>query len=149
MIINIVEDTEEKLESIVKFLKSNFEIIELRTFGSYQSGLKNLKIAPPDILILDMTIPTFDRNPGKREGRFRPLGGYDIMRKLKLNDVDTKVIVLTHLGSFGEGEEKMSFEGMTTKCKNEFKRMFMGSIRYRHADERWKDELKTLINKGI
>lgn len=149
MIINIVEDTEEKLQSIVKFLDSNFELTELLTFGSYQSGLKNIKLTPPDILILDMTIPTFDRKPGKREGRFRPLGGYDIMRKLKLKNISTKVIVLTHLGSFGEGEEKMSFEGMTLKCKKEFDAMFMGSIRYRHGDERWKDELKILINKGV
>jgi len=53
------------------------------------------------------------------------------------------------LGSFGEGDEKMSFEAMTTKCKKEFEKMFIGSIRYRHGDERWKDELKTLMNKGL
>jgi DNA-binding NarL/FixJ family response regulator len=149
MIINIVEDTEEKLESIVKFIDNNFEYTELFSFASYQSGLKQVKLSPPDILILDMTIPTFDRKPGKREGRFRPLGGYDLMRKLKLKSIKTKVIVLTHLGSFGEGDEKMSFEAMTTKCEKEFDKMFIGSIRYRHGDERWKDELKILMNKGL
>lgn len=149
MKISIVEDSPQKLEAIIDFLQTNFPSYEKNIFGSFQCGLKGIKQDVPDIVILDMTLPTFDRTPGQREGRFRPLGGYEVMRKLKLKKINTKVIILTQLEVFGEGADKVSFEDISVLCKQEFDKMFVASIRYRHSDNQWQHELKECIKKGV
>jgi hypothetical protein len=88
-----------------------------------------------------MTIPTFDRGHNKREGRLRPLGGYDLMRKLKLRNTRTHVIVVTQIETFGEGEDEVSFSEISARCKREFPEMFLGSVYFRQGEVTWQNEL--------
>ena len=120
MKIYIIEDNLVKVEKIKSFLNDEMPTSSKVSFYySFNSGLKAIKEAPPDLILLDMTLPTFDRRPNVREGRSRPLGGYDIMRKMKLFNINSKVIVITQLESFGEGNEKVGFEELTDQCWEE------------------------------
>ncbi len=149
MKINVVEDSPQKLEAIMSFLNKFYDSHDITVNLSFQSGLKSIRRDLSDIVILDMTLPTFDNKPGEREGRVRPLGGYDLMRKLKLKKVQTKVIVLTQLDSFGDGNETVGFKDVEDICKKEFSSMFVGMIRYKHSNDTWKNELKDLLNMVI
>ena len=79
-----------KAKKIIKFLEEDMLYsAEIQIFTSFQSGLRAVEAACPQLVILDMTLPTFDRKPNSREGRVRPLGGYDLMRKMKLKNLHT------------------------------------------------------------
>ena len=141
MIVYLVEDDSLKADRLTKFLGSHFPELKIQVFGSFQSGLKAIQENTPELLILDMTIPTFDRGHNKRKGRLRPLGGYDLMRKLKLRSTQTFVIVVTQLETFGEGEDEVSFLEINSRCKREFPEMFLGSVYFRQGEAAWQNEL--------
>ncbi|MFA5976436.1 MAG: response regulator [Elusimicrobiota bacterium] len=146
MLVYIVEDSELKARKISEFfeelLPSTFSFL---LFASYQSGLRAVENKSPDLLVLDMTLPNFDRLPNAREGKVRPLGGYDLMRKMKLKGLRTKVAVVTQLESFGDGEEIVSFKDMTERCHSEFPEIFLGSVYFDQAGTGWRDALASLI----
>lgn len=149
MIVYLVEDDSLKAERMTKFLVSHFPEFEIKVFGSFQSGLRAIEENTPELLILDMTIPTFDRGHNKREGRLRPLGGYDLMRKLKLRNTQTLVIVVTQLETFGEGEDEVSFSEISSRCKREFPGVFLGSVYFRQGEATWQDELIQLVRIAL
>lgn len=145
MNIYIIEDDLLKLRKIEDFLFSILPCATMKNYGSFNSGLKACESAPPDLVILDMALPTFDRQPNKREGRLRPLGGYDLLRKLALKDIRTNAIVVTQLTEFGDGVEEMSFNEVSSMCNDEFPEIFMGSVYFGQASLEWQSKLHALI----
>ncbi|EJP42845.1 response regulator [Acinetobacter baumannii] len=84
--IYIVEDSDLKIQKIESFLLDNgYTKDQINIYRSYQSGVQAILKNPPDLVILDMSIPTFDKSIDSREGRARPLGGYDVMKKFYLS----------------------------------------------------------------
>lgn len=147
MITYIIEDSPLKAGLIQRFLSEQFPNLTISLAGSYQSGLKLIQSAVPKLVLLDMTLPNFDRLPNAREGRLRPTGGYDMMRKIKLKGIETQIIVITQLESFGEGEDEVSFEEITSRCSREFPATFVGSVYFDQRESAWQDSLKNLITK--
>lgn len=147
MLIYIVEDDDLKLEKLNEFLFSQLPNHQYKTGGSYQSGLRLIESETPDLVILDMTLPTFDRAPNAREGRLRPLGGYDLLRKLQLRKIDTKIIILTQLVSFGEDSNKVSLGEITERCRAEFPKLFVDSVYFDQGDMSWQISLLKIISE--
>ncbi|AVI32425.1 MULTISPECIES: response regulator [Acinetobacter calcoaceticus/baumannii complex] len=136
--IYIVEDSDLKIQKIESFLLDNgYTKDQINIYRSYQSGVQAILKNPPDLVILDMSIPTFDKSIDSREGRARPLGGYDVMKKILFKQINTKVIVLTQLEFFGEGVEKISFEQLKTKCAENFSDIFLDCIYYSPTESSW------------
>lgn len=149
MIIYLIEDNQLKAKHIFDFIKARFPEFVVEIFGSFQSGLRAIESRAPDLILLDMTIPTFDRQPNGREGRMRPIGGYDLMRKMRLRKISTAVVVVTQLESFGEGAEEVSFSEITSICEKEFNDFFKGSVYFGQDDEAWQDVLDSIISELI
>lgn len=147
MRIFIIEDDLLKLKKIEDYLTSAFPDSELSNYGSFNSGLKACEKDVPDVVILDMALPTFDRQPNKREGRLRPLGGYDLLGKLNLKNLPIKVIVVTQLTEFGDGADEVSFSDISDICANEFPEHFLGSVHFGQASLDWQHELHNHLIK--
>ena len=145
MLTYLVEDDPLKMGRLVSFISGRHSSLMVRKFASFQSGLRAVEELVPELLILDMTLPTFDRSPGQREGRLRPLGGYEFMRKLKLRNVELAVVIVSQFEYFGEGNNRVTFAQITETCRREFPHMFLGSVHFRQAVDTWKDELSSLI----
>lgn len=145
MKVYVIEDNQLKADLICAYLQEQLIDASVRLYGSFQSGLKAIEAECPDIVLLDMNLPTFDRGPNVREGRNRPLGGYELMRKLRLRDISPRVVVITQLEFFGDGEDEMSFAELTALCTKEFPSMFAGSVYFSPSDNEWQDELNNIL----
>lgn len=145
MRILIVEDDARKGDAIVALLKSELDKPEIELARSYQSGMRAITERPPDLLILDMSLPNYDAVPGRRSGKPRPLGGYEIMRKLRRRGVQTASIVLTQLDHFGDGGVEYNFEDLDLKCRAEFPGTFLGSIYYAQSSSDWIGKLIEIV----
>ena len=146
MKIYVIEDNPIKAERICSYLEEVFPAsTSIFLYGSFQTGLKAIEDASPDIVLLDMNLPTFDRGPNVREGRNRPLGGHDLMRKLRRRNIFPRVVVITQLESFGDGEDEMSFDELTALCEKDFPTMFAGSVYFSSSDNEWQEELLHII----
>lgn len=149
MKIFIIEDDLLKLGRLQEYLSQAFSEAIIDSFGSYNSGLRACEQGSPDLVILDMALPTFDRKPNKREGRQRALGGYDLLCKFDLKELPIKAIVVTQLTDFGDGEERMSFTEITNICKEEFPEHFLGSVYFAQSNNDWQNDLQTILDAAL
>lgn len=147
MKIVLIEDNPAKASLILQELEAAAPSSSVDSYGSYNAGLIALLASIPDLLILDMTLPTFDRAPGSREGRNRPLGGYEIMRKMKTRGVDVPVVVVTQFESFGDGDEKIGLKQLIEKCRTDFPTIFFDCIYYRAGDHSWRTRFSETIQE--
>lgn len=146
----IIEDDYQKAERIKAALSNIEKVKKIEVCRSYQSGLRRLQesVATFDLVILDMSLPTFDPAPDVRQGRPRPLGGYEIMRKLKRQNIHPRVVVLTALENFGSGVDQISFEELARKCSVEFEDIFIQAIQYSQSSASWQATLKELVEEA-
>lgn len=148
MLVHLIEDDNLKAERITSFLRSEFPKITLEVFQSYQSGLKAVCADKPDLIVLDMSLPTFDAKGVRRYGRPRSLGGYELMRKLRRRSVSIPVFVITQLETFGDGEMQISFEEVCRKCEKEFPDLFIGATFYSQGSSAWHGGLMKAVSRG-
>lgn len=141
----LIEDSPLKASLIEAHVQEHFPGIELRTERSYQSGLKRISETPPAFIILDMTLPNFDVSPNTRHGKPRPLGGYDILRKLKRRSATVEVFVVTQYESFGSGTHTYSFAELEEKCLREFPDIFRGIVYFSPSSSDWKKALTAAL----
>jgi CheY-like chemotaxis protein len=142
----IIEDDSQKAERVLAVVRQAAPGATVNICRSYQSGLKFLeKESDIALVILDVSLPTFDPEPEARHGRPRPLGGYDIMRKMKRMNRTPAVVILTALENFGSPTQQFSFDQLNQKCTEEFPENFKGAIYYSQSRTKWRDELNDVI----
>lgn len=145
----LVEDDALKSDRIIDFLRREYPNADIDIQRSYQSGLKAAERAQFDLLILDMTLPTFDVGPRIREGRSRTMGGRELMRKLKLKGIPLKAVVVTQFSTFGEGPSAINFDTLMEECEAELSGVFCGGVSYKASSSIWMSELKALIHSAL
>ena len=146
MNVLIIEDDSQKAERVLSVVQRTAPLAKVDICRSYQSGLKFLeKETDIALVILDVSLPTFDPEPKSRHGRPRPLGGYDIMRKMKRKKRTPAVVILTALENFGSSTQQYSFDQLSQKCAEEFPENFKGAIYYSQSRSGWRDQLIDII----
>lgn len=142
----LIEDDLRKAGRIETFLKSCRPEAVVDVYRSYNSGLKALiDNSNADLVILDMSLPTFDQAPDQRSGRPRPLGGYDLMRKLKRRQISPPIVILTALETFGSHTEQFTFNEIARQCSEDFPDTLRGFIYYSQSKTEWQANLKTIV----
>ena len=145
MRIFLIEDFDLKAERIRAYIRKQEPDSKVELFHSYQSGLRAIEQSPPDLIILDMTIPTFDPGIDSRHGRPRSLGGYELMRKMKRRGIARPVFIISQLEAYGEGESKVTFGEVKERCASEFSQIFKGAVFYSQNSDSWQVGLKKVL----
>jgi hypothetical protein len=148
MRVVIVEDDRRKAERLFSAVSDIIDQAEIREARSYQSGLPLVLDFKPELLILDMSIPNFDVEPGVRSGKPRPLGGYDLLRKLRRRGFAVKTVVVTQLDHFGDGGNELTFKELSAKCSVEFHESFIGCVYYGQASSAWVCDLHRMLKSA-
>ena len=143
----LIEDDDLKANRVMGYLEGRREDVQIVHLRSYQSGLKAIEAQVPHLLLLDMTMPTFDQGRRSREGRPRSMGGRDIMRKMTHKGLDCPVIVVTQFESFGEGNDSISYQQLRTACTEEFPALFHGMVQYHATSSAWEQELDVIFER--
>ena len=122
---------------------------EVITKISYRSGLKECVTVRPDILILDMTMPTFDVALGEPGGRPRHFAGRDILRELQRRGIVIPTIVVTGFDVIGEGKEQCTRAELTQELRENFPNAFRGTVFYTTSESDWKVHLTDILQQII
>ncbi|MBX3490325.1 hypothetical protein [Parvibaculum sp.] len=149
MKILVIEDDRVKSGRLRSFLKQIYPEIIPTIERSYQTGLARVETEPFDLVLLDMTLPTFNATPARRIGRPRPLGGYEILRKMRRKNIVSKVIVVSALGGFGTGDSSFTFEELAQKCEAEFPEIFVGAVFFSQTNSKWERQLHSLVRSVL
>lgn len=145
--ILIIEDEQEKLNNLKDFLNVEFSNIMFEEKRSYNSALREIveNYNNYDLVLLDMSMTTYDVSIEDSGGTPEPLAGENILDAMYLNEIPTKVVVVTMYESFA-GKKLKSFD---SELKENYPDNYLGYVFFSHKTTDWKLELKKYINSII
>jgi len=147
MNILIIEDDSHKLKQISEFINECCNDPQIHFARSYQSGLRAAFNNVFDLILLDMSLPTFDVKSGEDGYKFIKTAGKDILTELKRKKNPAKVIIVTQFDSFGEGSDYIELSTLKEQLRERFGQHYIGAVYYEASQLRWKNELKKMIVK--
>jgi CheY-like chemotaxis protein len=146
MNVLLVEDDQFKarrLEDLVSQLQPE---AKLARASSVTSSTRALEMSNNlDLIVLDMSLPTFDVGPREAGGRPQGFGGREVMRFMINNDISIPVIVVTQFERFGEPGRETDLPTLTASLKAEFSDLFRGAVFYDATSDRWREEFSKLL----
>lgn len=149
MKILVIEDDENKRQQLVKFLESINSHCQLTIQTSYNSALKSvLSKEKWNLILLDMTMPTYDISLNEDGGRPQHYAGRAILRQMKRHSIKTPVIVVTQFDVFGEGTERMTRDELDKQLQSDHPKIYLGMVYYNAAVDGWKNELNLMISQN-
>lgn len=143
--IILIEDDTKKIEDITAFAKNRLNPKSFVVRESYQSGIKEILSNDYDLLLLDMSIPTFDKSPIETGGPYEKFGGYKVLNEILRKKRPVKTILITMFDDFGESDVSITLNQIDSSLKEEFPSVFLGSVFYHARQNKWEDDLMTLI----
>jgi hypothetical protein len=118
---------------------------------SVNSAMNALEDSLPDLLLLDMSLPTFDIGNEEAGGRPQGFGGVEILRHMTLGGITCPTIVLTGYEAFPTGVGKsVELSELKESLSNEFPGLFLGILHFNSTYDEWKNALEqTLVDLGL
>ena len=145
----IIEDDDLKLDRLRGFLLSEAPGIEIEVARSYKSGLRALVASRPSVALVDMTLPSFDIQPGLGGGRPLSLGGKELLRQMRRREATCPVVVVTGFDAFGAGPDAVTLAQLDDELSREFRDFYLGSVYFNATTEDWRDRLRDLIGPAL
>ena len=139
----LIEDDKSKIEKIFDFL-SNREIVIKESFHGGVNEL-NENLNEYEFLILDMTIPMWEKGDNDLGGNYEQFGGERILRQMKRKKMILPTILFTMFDVFPTKEKNITFNELNEIYKEKFPDFYIGGVHYNSTDEHWKINMDKLI----
>ena len=147
--ILVVEDEAPKREHICSFLQARWPIVDIQTAKSVRAGIQAILQGDIDLLILDMSLPTFEVSANESGGRPQNFGGAEIMRYMDLYDIEIPVIVVTAYEAFSKAGLAIDHESLNEQLSRDHPRFYKGLIYYNSLFAEWKKDLENLVSINL
>lgn len=89
----IVEDSEDKLETLKSILVDNLENVKIDVSDNLRDAMKNILTNSYDYILLDMNFPLFKNEEINRNSGSIILENIYYLEEVDLNNFDTKIIL--------------------------------------------------------
>lgn len=142
MQILIVEDNENKLSKIRTFFNERYSACDIEEAHSFNSGRRKVFEKNWDLVILDMSLPTYDITHSESGGDKKPIAGKNIIKRMKNRNVIIPTIIITQFETFDD--EKISLDTLNREFQESFQDIWKGTIYYGNDD--WESELTKLLD---
>jgi CheY-like chemotaxis protein len=131
---------------LLSFLERNFNKFNVTVARSLNTAVKEVDQVKFDVILLDMSLPTFDG--GKTvvaSGRQQTLGGRDMLRYLWELEIQTPVKVITGFREYPENVDVIVLDDLHAELTREFPENYTGHIYFTHSNDTWKAELAEFL----
>lgn len=142
----LVEDEVPKCDHILTFLNS-LEVESVTIIArSVNAALDNIELETPDLLLLDMSLPTFDVGDRETGGRPQGFGGIEVLRHMVMAGIECPTIVITGYEAFPrEAGKAVDLSQISSELSAEFPNMFKGILHYNSTYDEWKTALRQVL----
>jgi CheY-like chemotaxis protein len=150
-LVLLIEDETPKRGHIVRYLASFQDELTVVVAMSVTSALDEIEKSVPDVVLLDMSLPTFDVGEKEPGGRPQGFGGVEILRHMVMSGIVAPTVVITGYEALPRGDnESVTVEQMRAEFAAEFPDHFRGVLQFNSSYDEWKVDLKReLVNLGI
>lgn len=143
--ILLVEDDQFKAKAVLSLMANDFPDVTVEQAKSLSAGYRKLEAHQFDLLLLDMSLPTFDVGPHDSGGEPLGFGGFKLLDLLTESGLALPTIVVTQFEQFGEGEHAISVHSLNDSLRKTFPDHFIDLVRYNSASTDWRIDLSKLI----
>lgn len=146
MRVLIIEDDDLKYKHITKYCKELLPDSKFVWEKSFQTGLHELLNTEYDLILLDMSMHIYEKSAEEAGGSFETYAGRMILSEIDINEIDTKVIVITGYDIYNDGK---TLATLKQELREEFDDFYLDTIYFIGREETWKSKLKSLIEKNF
>lgn len=143
--ILLVEDNRHKRERVLTFLSESWSSWVVTEAQSFTSGCRCVASDEYRLILMDMSLPTYDKSPKESGGRFRTLGGREVARKALRKGSQARVLFLTQYDAFGDGQTSHTLETLDIELSAEFKNLYLGLVYYNSSQSAWKEKISKVL----
>lgn len=144
----IVEDDDYKLESLQECL-DQFQDIKVHVCRSFTSAAKLIKRTVFDLILLDMSLPTFDGGGARDEGDAQGLGGKRIVRLCEEYGTLCPTILVTQFSNYEDFGKTTSVSELANELSGILAGKLVGTVRYNRASTDWKEILSSYLATAL
>lgn len=142
----LVEDEIPKQERILSFLHESWPNANIRSARSVRSAIKEICAERPHLILLDMSLPTFEVGPNEPGGRPQNFGGIEVLRYMDLYDIAVPTIVITAYEAFSKDGHAVDHKSIHDELTTEHPKSYKGLIYYNSLFSEWRKSLSELID---
>lgn len=143
--ILLVEDEDPKRIHVCRQIKAAAPDVEIEVARSVNSALDAIEDRVPDLLLLDMSLPTLDVGDGESGGRPQGFGGREILWHMSFAGIICPTVVITGYEALPREGGKVPIAQLATELAEEFPEVFRGILHYNSTFDEWKVELTRLL----
>lgn len=143
MRILLVEDQKYKSDDIIYYLSTTLGV-DIKLARSYSEGVTEVLGNGYDLILLDMTLPIFEKSEGEDGEQMFEDGGRRIMRRMKSKKIVTPCYVITQYDKI----QDVTIETMDIELKRMFPYIYKGYIFYQSNSNVWKTKLSEVIENA-
>jgi CheY-like chemotaxis protein len=143
--ILFIEDNEIKAKDVTSFILEKYPNYEVVIKDSFRGGVREIIKNSYDLLLLDMSLPTWDRKDSRSNEGFERFGGITIMREMKRKKREFPTVVITMFNEFGIGKTFIDLSQLNNHLVKEFSSFYLGYVQYVSRETKWKEELQKFL----
>lgn len=144
----LIEDDAFKAKRISTFVSGRFEDAVVHVERSVSSGLSSIVASRPAILLLDMSLSTYDVGPREAGGRPQNFGGVTVLEHLVRRRISIPTIVITQFPGFKRDDgAEVSLDALRSELSSKFPHLFRTLLWYSSSDRKWEVELEYCMNE--
>ena len=143
----IVEDDQFKLGRLKGFLSELTREMAILEARSVASGKDLIRRETFDLVLLDMSLPSYDIDIEQHEPGGTPqiFGGRELLGYLDFRGLDVPVVVVTQFERFWTGYEEIDITNLGRLLKRDFSSNFREIIYFNTGSESWQTALQRII----
>jgi CheY-like chemotaxis protein len=145
MRVLLVEDEDPKRQHLLKFCDEVFESIQIELAASVRGAIDHLRVENVDLVLLDMSLPTFDIAAKERGGRPQGAGGIEVIRFLDMMEMSVPIIVVTAYPAIQIDGRQQTLDEVDVLLRGEHPRLYRGLVYFNSVYGGWRQELETAM----
>ncbi len=147
--ILLAEDEAHKSKNVRDFFSSHYPQASIAEAASVRSAIARLGRESFDLILLDMSLPTFDVAAGEGGGRPQGAGGMEILNEFERLSYSPLVIVVTQYADFSIDGKWYLLSELECELREEHGDVFLGLVEFDNANLDWKRALISLMDQFI
>lgn len=142
MKVLIIEDTEAKMKVVEECVRGSNEAWEFTEAMSYSAGIQKIYEGNWDLILMDMSLPTYNISRTESGGTKKPVAGKELMARMMRRKIFIPVIIITQFDIFGDNQ---SLESLNKEFEESYTSIWKGTISYDKPG--WQEQLIKLLGE--
>ncbi|MCQ4166164.1 response regulator [Tahibacter harae] len=149
MRVLIADDEPPKLRNLEEAVEKILPGVTVSFAKSVKSAIAEIAAQSPDLVLLDMSLPTFDVSAGEPGGRPQGTGGEEVLRYMKFRRMSSPVVIVTQYEAFNKNGRQIELSSLEARLISEHGKIFRGFVYYGPLTDSWRMRLEEKLREAF